>query len=206
MICKISGSHGGGYEECLLGHKNPVRTSQETHYVSAKKLRRLMPCKIWGFHGGDYKGCHRLWRDWADVSEECIASIIRVKRFGELRTAFFSLRWLLVIATSSLIIFTLMMEAIRSLKLGSYKTHKALYHRRHSLLSESVFVCSLMSLLSSSIYHSSAASLLGWRAEACLCLCVYRMECSVAWNRTRTECLVSFGFETGVRPPEETLS
>jgi hypothetical protein len=31
MLCKISGFHGGNYEECrLLGYKNPVRTSQET--------------------------------------------------------------------------------------------------------------------------------------------------------------------------------
>jgi hypothetical protein len=29
-ICKISGFHGGDYEECRLGYKNPVRTSQET--------------------------------------------------------------------------------------------------------------------------------------------------------------------------------
>jgi hypothetical protein len=36
--CGIAGrgSHGGNYEECrLLGYKNPVRTAQETHYVSA---------------------------------------------------------------------------------------------------------------------------------------------------------------------------
>jgi hypothetical protein len=33
---KIGGLHDGDYEECrLLGYKNPVRTSQETHYVSA---------------------------------------------------------------------------------------------------------------------------------------------------------------------------
>jgi hypothetical protein len=36
MLCKIWGFHGGDYEEwCLLGYKNPVHTSQETHYVSA---------------------------------------------------------------------------------------------------------------------------------------------------------------------------
>jgi hypothetical protein len=35
--------HGGDYEEChLLGYKTPVRTSQETHYVSATELNRLM--------------------------------------------------------------------------------------------------------------------------------------------------------------------
>jgi hypothetical protein len=35
------------YEESrLLGYKIPVRTSQETHYVSATELSRLMLCKI----------------------------------------------------------------------------------------------------------------------------------------------------------------
>jgi hypothetical protein len=34
--CKIWRSHGGDYEEWrVLGYKNPVHTSQETHYVSA---------------------------------------------------------------------------------------------------------------------------------------------------------------------------
>jgi hypothetical protein len=36
---------------------NPVRTSQETHYVSATEPSRLMLCKICGFHGGDYEEC-----------------------------------------------------------------------------------------------------------------------------------------------------
>jgi hypothetical protein len=41
------GFHGGDYEECrLLGYKNPVRTSQETHYVSATEFSQLMLCKI----------------------------------------------------------------------------------------------------------------------------------------------------------------
>jgi hypothetical protein len=45
--CKISGFHGGHYEEWrLLGYKNPVRTSQETHYFSATKSSQLMLCKI----------------------------------------------------------------------------------------------------------------------------------------------------------------
>jgi hypothetical protein len=35
------------HEECrLLGHKNPVRTSQETHYVSITEPSQLMVCKI----------------------------------------------------------------------------------------------------------------------------------------------------------------
>jgi hypothetical protein len=43
---KIWGLHGGHYEECrLLGYKNSVRTSRETHYVSATESSRLMICK-----------------------------------------------------------------------------------------------------------------------------------------------------------------
>jgi hypothetical protein len=35
------------YEECrLLGYKNPVRTSQETHYISTTESSQLMLCKI----------------------------------------------------------------------------------------------------------------------------------------------------------------
>jgi hypothetical protein len=34
--------------------------SQETHYVSATELNRLVLCKIWGFHGGDYEECPLL--------------------------------------------------------------------------------------------------------------------------------------------------
>jgi hypothetical protein len=30
----------------LLGYINPVRTSQETHYVSTTELNQLMLCKI----------------------------------------------------------------------------------------------------------------------------------------------------------------
>jgi hypothetical protein len=59
--CKIWGFRGDDYEECrLLGYKNPVRTSQETHYVSATKSSRSMLCKIWGFHGSDYEDCRLL--------------------------------------------------------------------------------------------------------------------------------------------------
>jgi hypothetical protein len=59
--CKIWGSRGGDYEECrLLGHRNPIRTSHETHYVSATDSSRLMLCKIWGFNGGDYEECRLL--------------------------------------------------------------------------------------------------------------------------------------------------
>jgi uncharacterized membrane protein len=55
-LCKIWGFHCGDYEECrLVGYKNPVRTSQETHYVSATKTSQLMLCKIWCFHGCDFE-------------------------------------------------------------------------------------------------------------------------------------------------------
>jgi hypothetical protein len=61
MLCKIWGFHGGVYEECrLLGYKNPVRTSQETHYVSVTECSRLMIYEIWGFHSGDYEECRLL--------------------------------------------------------------------------------------------------------------------------------------------------
>jgi hypothetical protein len=67
MLCKICGFHGSDYEECrLLGYKTTVRTSQETHYVSAKELTRLMLCKILGFQAGDCEecgllGCEAVW-------------------------------------------------------------------------------------------------------------------------------------------------
>jgi hypothetical protein len=61
MLCKVWGSHGGDYGECrLLGYKTPIRTSQETHYVSATESSRLMLCKVWGFHGDDYGECRPL--------------------------------------------------------------------------------------------------------------------------------------------------
>jgi hypothetical protein len=43
ILCKISGFHGSGYEECrLLRYKNPVCISQETHYVSATESSQLL--------------------------------------------------------------------------------------------------------------------------------------------------------------------
>jgi hypothetical protein len=43
MLCNISGFHGSDYEERrLLVYKNPVRTSQETYYVSATAHNRLI--------------------------------------------------------------------------------------------------------------------------------------------------------------------
>jgi hypothetical protein len=55
-LCKMWGFHCSHYEECrLLGYKNPVSTSQETHHVSTTESSRLMLCTIWGFHGSDYE-------------------------------------------------------------------------------------------------------------------------------------------------------
>jgi hypothetical protein len=66
-LCKIWGFDSFDYEEwCLLGYKNPVRTSQKTHYVFATESSQLMLCKIWSFHGGYYEeyrllGCYAVW-------------------------------------------------------------------------------------------------------------------------------------------------
>jgi hypothetical protein len=55
------------HEECrLLGYKNPLLTSQETHYISTTEASQLMLCKISGFHGSDYEecrplGCYAMW-------------------------------------------------------------------------------------------------------------------------------------------------
>jgi hypothetical protein len=40
LNCKIWGFYGGDYEECrLLGYKNAVRTSLETHYISSTECK-----------------------------------------------------------------------------------------------------------------------------------------------------------------------
>jgi hypothetical protein len=72
MLCKIWGFHGSDYEECrLLGYTNPVRTSQETHYVSTTELSQLMLWKIWGFHSSDYEECRLLgYRNPVRTSQE----------------------------------------------------------------------------------------------------------------------------------------
>jgi hypothetical protein len=58
---QIWGFHGADYEECrLLGYKNPVCTSQGTHYVSVRESSLLMLCEMWGFHGCDYEECRLL--------------------------------------------------------------------------------------------------------------------------------------------------
>jgi hypothetical protein len=56
--------HCGDYEECrLLGYKNPVRTSNETYYISDAEHSRLMICKIWSSQGSDYGGDRLVWCD-----------------------------------------------------------------------------------------------------------------------------------------------
>jgi hypothetical protein len=60
-LYRISGFHGGDYEECrLMGYKNPDHSSHETHYISTTEPSQLMLCKIWGLHGGDYEECRLL--------------------------------------------------------------------------------------------------------------------------------------------------
>jgi hypothetical protein len=79
MLCKIWGAHGGDYSEWrLLEYKNPVRTSQETYYVSTTESSQLMLCKIWGFHGGDYEECRlRGCKNPVRTSEKHIASTLQ---------------------------------------------------------------------------------------------------------------------------------
>jgi hypothetical protein len=51
MLRNIWDIHGGDYEEqCLLGFKIPVHTSQEIYYVSATEPTRLISRKILSFH------------------------------------------------------------------------------------------------------------------------------------------------------------
>jgi hypothetical protein len=70
-LCMVFGFHGSYYEECrLLGYKTPVRTSQETHYVSTSESNRLMLCKIWGFHCSDYEKCLLGHRNPVRTSQE----------------------------------------------------------------------------------------------------------------------------------------
>jgi hypothetical protein len=60
-LSKDLGFHGCDNEERhLLGYKIPVRTSQETHYVSATQHNRSMLCKISGFHSDDNEVCGLL--------------------------------------------------------------------------------------------------------------------------------------------------
>jgi hypothetical protein len=61
LSCKSWGFNGNDYDEChLLGYRNHISASQETHYVSATQSSQLMLCKTWGFNGGDYEECRLL--------------------------------------------------------------------------------------------------------------------------------------------------
>jgi alpha-N-acetylglucosamine transferase len=63
-VSKVLGFHGSDYEKFhLLGYKNPVRTSQETYYISTTQPSQLMLCKISCFHGGVYEECCLLGSD-----------------------------------------------------------------------------------------------------------------------------------------------
>jgi hypothetical protein len=105
-------------------YKTPVRTSQETHYVSATESSQLILCKICRIHCGDYEECRLLGCDtvWVllkiDESEERIASMIRVIRISDtvFRPLCSVLRLLVTakVVPSSTIPVTLMMEAIHS--------------------------------------------------------------------------------------------
>jgi hypothetical protein len=93
MLWKIWGFHGGDYEECrLLGYKkpssyltgntllfriqSPTVNALEDLMFSRWWLRRMPSSEIW---------CH-VTLVWTEVSEERIATIIRVTRIGELGT------------------------------------------------------------------------------------------------------------------------
>jgi hypothetical protein len=68
---------GDDYEECrLLGSKMPVRTSQETCYISATEPSRLILCKTCNFHGGDYEECRLRYRKPVRTSQEthCVSA------------------------------------------------------------------------------------------------------------------------------------
>jgi hypothetical protein len=71
----------------LLGYKNPVRTSQETHYVSAtKSMQDLRFSRQWLWRMLSSGTLRHVALVRTDVSEERSASFIRVTRIGELGT------------------------------------------------------------------------------------------------------------------------
>jgi hypothetical protein len=103
MLCKIWGFHGSDYEEYrLLGYKNPVRTSQEAHHISATESSQLMLCKIWGFHGGDYEEYRLLgYKNPVRTSQETHhISATKSSRLMLCNNLRFSLRWLWRMACS----------------------------------------------------------------------------------------------------------
>jgi hypothetical protein len=112
QLCKIWGSYSGDYEEChLLGYKDPVHTSQETHYVSATQSSQLMLCKIWGFCSTDYEECHLLGYDAMQLLQEpTFQRNVSLSSSGRK----WSENCSMLHVPSLLIIFTLKIEAIHS--------------------------------------------------------------------------------------------
>jgi hypothetical protein len=106
MLCKIWGVQCGDYEECrLLGYKNSVHTSQETHYVSATEPRPLMVCKIWGFHVGNDEECSLLgYKNPIRTSQETYyISTAESSQFNAMQDLRFSRRWLCRISSSGIL-------------------------------------------------------------------------------------------------------
>jgi hypothetical protein len=73
-MCATEKSKDRQWKICrLLGYKNPVRASQETHDVSGTERSQLMLCNIWGFHGGTYEERHLLgYRNPVRTSQETL--------------------------------------------------------------------------------------------------------------------------------------
>jgi hypothetical protein len=108
------------------GIKNPVRTSQETHYISVTESSQLMLCKIWCFHGGDceewrllrYKNLVRTSQETHYVSATKPNWLMSCK-IWDFDSGILFLRSLIgfLVSTnvpSSLILVTMMIVAIRS--------------------------------------------------------------------------------------------
>jgi hypothetical protein len=130
MLCQIWSVRGGDHEDCLLlGYKNPIRTSQETHYVCTTELSLLMLCQIWGFYGGDYEECLLLGYKYpVRISQEthyiCATKSSRLMlckiwsfHGDDYKEFLRSVRWLLVTASvvpSSPLLVTLIKEALSS--------------------------------------------------------------------------------------------
>jgi hypothetical protein len=138
MIRKILSFQGGDYEGCrFLGYKIPVRTSQETYYISATYPSRLILCRIWDFHGGDYEECRLLGNKNPDLTSQETHSrrtlwkmpssgllrrvaLVRIDVSEERRASIVFIRcvqrWLVNanVVRNSVILVTMMMEAIRS--------------------------------------------------------------------------------------------
>jgi hypothetical protein len=117
MLGKVWGFRSGVYEECrLLEYKKPVRTSQETHDISATESNRFVLCKIWGFHGAVTMKNSAFW----DVTPY---DICKNGRFGEAYNHFHPEDG----------------GSIFLRNVGSYKSHAASRpRRRHSSITEQV--------------------------------------------------------------------